>query len=76
MIQAFLALTGVILSLSFPAAMVDVLPFEGSTLTLLILAAIAIIVLAVFRLLIPVIVVGIIIIVLLILVFGGIPVPS
>jgi hypothetical protein len=59
-----------------PFSMVDILPFEGSTLTLLIIAAIAIVVLAVLRFLVPVIIVGIIIIVLLILIFGGIPIPS
>lgn len=55
---------------------IGILPYEGSLMTLLIIAGIAIVVLAVFRFLIPVIVVGVIIIVLLILVFGGIPVPA
>jgi hypothetical protein len=64
------------LLLSAPFSMVDILPFEGSTLTLLVIAAIAIVVLAILRLLIPVIIVGIIIIVLLILIFGGIPIPG
>jgi hypothetical protein len=56
-------------------AMVEILPFEGSTLTLLIIAAIAVIALAVFRLLVPLIIAAIIVIVLIILIFGGIPVP-
>jgi hypothetical protein len=56
-------------------AMVEILPFEGSTLTLLIIAAIAVIALAVFRLLVPLIIAAIIVIVLIILIFGGIPIP-
>ena len=54
----------------------EILAFEGSTLTLLIIAVIAVIALAVFRFLIPLIVAGIVVVVLLILIFGGIPVPS
>ena len=57
-------------------AMVDILPFEGSTLTLLIIAAIAVVALAFFRLIVPLIIAAIVVIVLLILIFGGIPVPS
>jgi hypothetical protein len=57
-------------------AFLEILPFEGSTMTLLIIAAIAVIALAFFRLLIPLIIAAIIVIVLIILVFGGIPVPS
>jgi hypothetical protein len=55
---------------------IEILPFQGSSLSLLIIALIAIAVLAIFRLLIPLIIAGIIIIVLLILVFGGIPIPT
>ena len=54
----------------------EILAFEGSTLTLLIIAIIAVIALAFFRFLIPLIIAGIIVVVLLILIFGGIPVPS
>lgn len=57
-------------------AMVDILPFEGSTMSLLIIAAVAIIALAIFRLLIPLIIVAVIAVVLIILLFGGIPVPD
>ncbi|NOJ26851.1 MAG: hypothetical protein DA330_02420 [Nitrososphaera sp.] len=57
-------------------AMVDVLPYQGSILTLLVVAFIATVVLAFFRLLIPIIIAGIIIVVLLILAFGGIPIPG
>jgi len=56
-------------------AMVDILPFEGSTLSLLIVAAIVIVALAIFRFLVPLIIVVVIAIVLAILLFGGIPVP-
>jgi hypothetical protein len=55
---------------------IEILPFQGSSLTLLIMALIAMVVLAIFRLLIPLIIAGIIIIVLLILVFGGVPIPT
>ncbi len=54
---------------------IDILPFKGSTISLLIIALIAIIALAVFRFLIPLIVAGIIVILLLVLIFGGIPIP-
>lgn len=57
------------------AAMVDILPFEGSTMCLLIVAAIVIVALAILRFLIPLIVAVVVAIVLLILLFGGIPVP-
>ena len=57
-------------------AMVDILPYEGSTLTLLIIAAIAVVALAFFRLIVPLIIAAIVVIVLIILIFGGIPVPS
>jgi hypothetical protein len=54
----------------------EILTFHGSTLTLLIIAIIAVVALAIFRLLIPLIIAGIIVVVLLILIFGGIPIPS
>jgi hypothetical protein len=57
-------------------AFVDILPYEGSTMTLLIIAAIAVVALAFFRLLVPLIIAAIVVVVLIILVFGGIPVPS
>lgn len=57
-------------------AMVDILPYQGSTLTLLVIAAIAVVALAFFRLIIPLIVVAIIAAVLVILLFGGIPIPG
>lgn len=57
-------------------AMVDILPYEGSTLTLLIIAAIAVVALAFFRLIAPLIIAVIVVIVLIILIFGGNPVPS
>ncbi|HEU4605336.1 MAG TPA: hypothetical protein VFS46_03775 [Nitrososphaera sp.] len=57
-------------------AMVDILPYEGSTLTLLIIAAIAVVALAFFRLIVPLIIAVVVVIVLIILIFGGIPVPS
>jgi hypothetical protein len=56
-------------------AMLDILPYRGSTLTLLIIAAIAIVALAFFRLIVPLIIAAIIAIVLIILIFGGIPIP-
>lgn len=67
-----IALAVVLLSL---VAMVDILPFEGSTMSLLIVAAIVIIALAIFRFLVPLIIAVVIAIVLMILLFGGIPVP-
>ena len=57
-------------------AFVDILPYEGSTMTLLIIAAIAVVALAFFRLLVPLIIAAIVVVVLIILVFGGIPIPS
>ena len=54
----------------------ELLAFEGSTLALLIIAAIAVVALAVFRFLIPLVIAGIVVVVLLILIFGGIPVPA
>ncbi|MEM2140653.1 hypothetical protein [Nitrososphaera sp.] len=67
-----LSLAVLILSL---VAMVDILPFEGSTMSLLIIAAIVIVALAIFRFLIPLIIAVVIAIVLMIILFGGIPVP-
>ncbi len=58
------------------AAMVDILPYEGSTLTLMIIAGIAVVALTFFRLIVPLIIAAIVVIVLVILIFGGIPVPS
>jgi hypothetical protein len=55
---------------------IDIFVFEGSLFALLIVAALAIVVLAVFRFLIPLIIFGIIAVVLLILIFGGIPIPN
>ncbi len=55
---------------------IEILQFQGSTLTLLVLSLIAVVALAVFRFLIPLIVAGIIVVVLLIVIFGGIPIPS
>ncbi len=52
----------------------DILPFKGSTLYLLVIALIAVIALAIFRFLVPLIIAGIIAILLLVLIFGGIPV--
>jgi hypothetical protein len=57
-------------------AMVDILPFEGSTMSLLIIAAIVIVALAIFRFLVPLIIAVVIAIVLMIILFGGIPVPG
>jgi hypothetical protein len=48
-------------------AFLEILPYEGSTMTLLIIAAIAVAALAFFRLLIPLLIAAI---------FGGIPVLS
>ena len=53
---------------------IDILPFKGSTLSLLVIALIAVIALAIFRFLVPLIIVGIIAILLLVLIFGGIPI--
>jgi hypothetical protein len=60
----------------FIASSVEILPFQGSTVSLLISALIAVVILAVFRILTPLIIAGIIVVVLLILIFGGIPIPS
>lgn len=57
-------------------AFLEILPYEWSTMTLLIIAAIAVVALAFFRLLVPLIIAAIIVVVLIILIFGGIPVPS
>ncbi len=54
---------------------IDILPFKGSTVSLLIIALIAIIALAIFRFLIPLIIAGIIVVLLLFFIFGGLPVP-
>jgi hypothetical protein len=67
---------GLLSSLLGQIAMIEVLPFQGSTLSLLVIAGIAVVVLAIFRLLIPLIIVGVVVIVLVVLIFGGIPVPS
>lgn len=56
-------------------AMVDILPFEGSTMSLLIVAAIVIVALAILRFLVPLIIAVVVAIVLMILLFGGMPVP-
>ena len=53
---------------------IDILPFKGSTLSLLVIALIAIIALAIFRFLVPLIIAGIIVVLLLVLIFGGIPI--
>ncbi|NHH97869.1 hypothetical protein DYY66_1570 [Candidatus Nitrosotalea sp. FS] len=53
---------------------IDILPFKGSTLSLLVIAFIAVIALAIFRFLVPLIIAGIIVILLLVLIFGGIPI--
>ncbi len=53
---------------------IDILPFKGSTLSLLVIALIAVIALAIFRFLVPLIIAGIIAILLLVLIFGGIPI--
>lgn len=56
-------------------AMVEILPYEGSTLSLLIIALIVIAALAIFRFLVPLIIAVVIAIVLVIVLFGGIPIP-
>ncbi len=66
----------ILASKSILLVIIDILPFKGSTLSLLVIAFIAIIVLAIFRFLIPLIIAGIIVILLLILIFGGIPIPN
>jgi hypothetical protein len=57
-------------------ATVDILPYEGSTLTLLIIALIAIVALALLRFFVPLIIAIIIAIVIVVILFGGIPVPD
>ncbi|HEU5221032.1 MAG TPA: hypothetical protein VFU58_03135, partial [Candidatus Nitrosotalea sp.] len=47
---------------------IDILPFKGSTLSLLVIALIAVIALAIFRFLVPLIIAGIIAILLLVLI--------
>ena len=66
----------VLLLLLSQVAYIEILPYEGSTMTLLIIAAIAVIALAFFRLLVPLIIAAIIVVVLIILIFGGIPIPG
>jgi hypothetical protein len=56
-------------------AMIEILPFEGSTLAPLVITSITVIALAVFRLLVPRIIAAIIVVVRIIPIFGGIPVP-
>ena len=53
---------------------IDILPFKGSTLSLLVIALIAVIALAIFRFLVPLIIASIIVILLFVLIFGGIPI--
>ena len=53
----------------------SIISYKGSIFTLLIIALVAIVALAILRFLIPVIIAGIIIVVLLILIFGAIPIP-
>lgn len=53
---------------------IDILPFQGSTLSLLVIALIAVIALAIFRFLVPLIIACIIAALLLVLIFGGIPI--
>ena len=68
MIPIFLVLKSMLL------VVIDILPFQGSTLSLLVIALIAVIALAIFRFLVPLIIAGIIVILLLVLIFGGIPI--
>ena len=68
MIPIFLVLKSILL------VVIDILPFQGSTLSLLVIALIAVIALAIFRFLVPLIIAGIIVILLLVLIFGGIPI--
>lgn len=65
----------VLVALFSLVAMIDILPFEGSTMSLLIIAAIVIVALAILKFLVPLIIAVVIAIVLIILLFGGIPVP-
>jgi len=64
----------ILVSKSILLVVIDILPFQGSTLSLLVIALIAVIALAIFRFLVPLIIAGIIVILLLVLIFGGIPV--
>lgn len=70
------ALIAVLVLLASLFATIDILPFEGSTLSLLVIALIAIVALALLRFLIPLIVAIIIAVVIVIILFGGIPIPS
>jgi hypothetical protein len=70
-----MALTILALLLSLVATL-DILPYQGSTISLLVIALIAIVALAIFRFLIPLIIAVVIAIVLVIVLFGGIPIPS
>ena len=54
----------------------EILAFHGFTLTLLIMAIIVVVALAIFRYLVALIIAGIRVVALLILIFGGIPIPS
>jgi hypothetical protein len=67
-----MALAVLVLLLSLVATF-DILPYHGSTISLLVIALIAIVALAIFRFLIPLIIAVVIAIVLVILLFGGIP---
>ncbi|NHH97868.1 hypothetical protein DYY66_1569 [Candidatus Nitrosotalea sp. FS] len=64
----------VLVSKSILLVVIDILPFQGSTLSLLVIALIAVIALAIFRFLVPLIIAGIIVMLLLVLIFGGIPI--
>ena len=63
----------ILVSKSILLVVIDILPFQGSTLSLLVIALVAVIALAIFRFLVPLIIAGIIVILLLVLIFGGIP---
>lgn len=63
-----------LVSKSILLVVIDILPFQGSTLSLLVIALIAVIALAIFRFLVPLIIAGIIVVLLLVLIFGGIPI--
>ena len=64
----------ILVSKSILLVVIDILPFQGSTISLLVIALIAVIALAIFRFLVPLIIAGIIVILLLVLIFGGIPI--
>ena len=64
----------ILVSKSILLVVIDILPFQGSTLSLLVIALVAVIALAIFRFLVPLIIAGIIVILLLVLIFGGIPI--